>query len=116
ACNYGDEPTSCSEPMPDFIGRTLPARADSAWDFSRYQPHAVVINLGTNDLSTAVDPSEEEFVAAYVELLERVRAAYPDALILCTVGPLLSGADLAAARAYIDAAVAQRASARDGAV
>ena len=64
-------------------------------------------------MSTAVDPSEAEFVTAYAELLARVRAAYADALILCTVGPLLNGTDLTSARAYIDAAVAQRASAGD---
>lgn len=73
----------------------------------------MVINLGTNDFSTAVDPTEPEFTGAYVELLERVRTAYPDALILCTVGPLLNGADLTTARAEITAAVEQRVSAGD---
>lgn len=115
-CNYGDDPTSCTEPMPVYYDRTLPSRADSSWDFSRYQPQAVVINLGTNDMSTTTDPSEQEFTAAYVDLLTRVRTAYPDALILCTVGPLLNGTDLTTTRAYIAAAVQQRASAGDGGV
>lgn len=112
-CNYGDEPTSCSEPMPLYYDRTLPDRADSTWDFARYQPQAVVVNLGTNDMSTDVDPSDQEFVTAYAELLTRVRSAYPDALILCTVGPLLNGTDLTTARAYIAAAVEQRTGAGD---
>jgi lysophospholipase L1-like esterase len=115
-CNYGDDATSCTDPMPLYYGRTLPNRADSAWDFSRYQPQAVVINLGTNDMSTTSDPSEQEFTGAYIDLLTRVRTAYPEALILCTVGPLLNGADLTAARAYIAAAVQQRVSAGDDAV
>jgi lysophospholipase L1-like esterase len=115
-CNYGDDAASCMDPMPIYYGRTLPNRADSTWDFSRYQPQAVVINLGTNDLSTMIDPSEQEFTGAYVDLLTRVRTAYPDALILCTVGPLLNGADLTTARAYIAAAVQQRLSAGDAAV
>jgi hypothetical protein len=115
-CNYGDEPSSCVDPMPIYFGRTLPERADSAWDFSLFQPQAVVINLGTNDFSTATDPSEVEFVTAYVTLLERVRAAYPGALVLCTVGPLLSGVDLTTARTYIESAVAQRVAAGDAAV
>jgi hypothetical protein len=112
-CNYGDDPASCTDPMPVYYGRTLPNRADSMWDFSRFQPQAVVINLGTNDMSTLSDPSEPEFTSAYVDLLTRVRTAYPDALILCTVGPLLNGADLTTARAYIAAAVQQRVSAGD---
>jgi hypothetical protein len=112
-CNYGDDPASCTDPMPVYYGRTLPDRADSTWDFSLFQPQAVVINLGTNDMSTASDPSEQEFTSAYVELLTRVRTAYPEALILCTVGPLLNGTDLTSARAHIDAAVQQRLSAGD---
>ena len=115
-CNYGDEPTSCDEPMPTFIDRTLPERADSVWDFAAYQPQAVVINLGTNDFSTNADPSAEDFEAGYVSLLERVRSAYPDATILCSVGPLLHGTDLAAARGSIESAVASRTAAGDTAV
>lgn len=112
-CNYGDDPSSCVDPMPVYFDRTLPTRPESSWDFSRYQPQAVVINLGTNDFSTAQDPTLAEFTSAYVTLLERVRSAYPEALILCTVGPLLNGADLANARSGITSAVAERAAAGD---
>jgi lysophospholipase L1-like esterase len=115
-CNYGDDASSCVDPMPNQFPRTLPSRTDSVWDFSLFQPQAVVINLGTNDLSTNVDPTEQEFVAAYVTLLERMRTAYPDALILCTIGPLLGGADLTTARTYIASAVQQRADAGDAGV
>ena len=112
-CNYGDEATSCVDPMPQYYDRVLPERADSRWDFTRWQPQAVIINLGTNDFSTALDPSQAAFQAAYVSLLERVRGAYPDALILSTIGPLLSGADLNTARAYIDGAIQTRGAAGD---
>jgi len=112
-CNYGDDPTSCDDPMPTVVDRILPAQDGSTWNFALYQPQAVVINLGTNDFSTTVDPTNAEFEAAYVTLLERVRAAYPDATILCTVGPLLSGTDLATARASITNAVQARVGAGD---
>lgn len=115
-CNYGDEATSCTEPMPTYFDRILPNRADSVWDFSAYQPQAVVINLGTNDFSTALDPAAAEFEAAYVTLLERVRAAYADATVLCTVGPLLSGTDLGLARDSIANAVRARTAAGDAKV
>ena len=112
-CNYGDDATSCTDPMPLYFDRTLPQQPDSRWGFDAYQPQAVVINLGTNDFSTDVDPSVADFEAAYVSLLERVRAAYPAASVFCTVGPLLGGADLATARASIENAVAARVAAGD---
>jgi lysophospholipase L1-like esterase len=65
----------------------------------------VVINLGTNDLSTTVDPTREQFTAAYRAFLQHVRGTHPGALILCTVAPLLGGADLTTGRAYIGEAV-----------
>jgi lysophospholipase L1-like esterase len=112
-CNYGDDATACVDPMPAYYDRVLPNRADSHWDFSSWQPQAVVINLGTNDFSTAVDPSDTDFDTAYVSLLAHLREVYPDALLLCTVGPLLSGTDLTTARADIAAAVQTRNAAGD---
>ncbi|HET7546010.1 MAG TPA: SGNH/GDSL hydrolase family protein [Polyangiaceae bacterium] len=100
-CNYGDDANSCTDPLPTYYNRTLPNRADSVWDFSLFQPDAVVINLGTNDLSTNSDPDQATFESAYKALLVRVRQAYPNARILCTNGPLLSGTDLDTVRRYI---------------
>jgi lysophospholipase L1-like esterase len=105
-CNYGDDAQSCSDPFPNVYDRTLPTQTDSAWDFSKYQPHAVIINLGTNDFSTNQDPSAAQFTDAYRAFLLHVRSKYPDALILCTCGPLLYGAELDLVRGYISAAVA----------
>jgi lysophospholipase L1-like esterase len=97
--------TDVTDPMPVLYGRTLPGDATSSWDFSLI-PDVVLINLGTNDFSTEGDPAVDLFAQEYLELLERVRASYPEAFILCTVGNLLSGADLVAARAGIAAGVA----------
>ncbi len=66
-----------------------------------------MINLGTNDFSTMVDPTQAEFEAAYVALLERIRAVYPDAVILCTLGPG-SGAEHTTPFGYITNAVQAR--------
>ena len=110
-CNYGDDATSCTDPFPVYYDRVLPDRADSQWDFS-WQPHVVVVNLGTNDFSTAMDPTAEQFSAAYRTFLQHIRGKYPASLILCTVAPLLGGADLTTARAAIDAAVAATADTR----
>ena len=104
-CNYGDEADSCVDPMPVFYDRTLPERPDSAWDFTSRPPHAVIINLGTNDYSTNDDPSEQAFTDGYRDFLLHVRSKYPDARILCTCGPLLWGDEHARVQRMIAAAV-----------
>jgi hypothetical protein len=93
--------------MPVYYDRILPNRTESAWSFAEWQAHAVVLNLGTNDFSTTVDPPQADFEAAYVALLERIRAAYPDAAILCTLGPG-SGAEHTTAVGFIANAVEAR--------
>jgi endoglucanase len=42
-----------------------------------------------------------QFEAAYRALLEKIRSKYPNAHILCTNGPMLSGNDLTAVRGYL---------------
>ena len=59
--------------MPALYDRALPEQPASVWDFSAWQPDAVVINLGTNDFSTEGDPSEAVFSAAYRAFLLHVR-------------------------------------------
>lgn len=104
-CNYGDDASSCTHPFPEYYDKILPDQGNSPWDFSSWQPQAVVINLGTNDFSTAQDPSEAEFTTAYESFLRHIRSKYAGALILCTVGPLLGGTDLATAKDYIAKAI-----------
>lgn len=96
--------TDVVDPMPTLFERTLPDDPGSQYEFGS-APDVVLINLGTNDFSTEGDPTTELFAAEYSNLLQRIRAVYPGAFILCTVGPLLSGADLTAARAGIAAGV-----------
>lgn len=93
------------DPMPTLYERTLPSDPQSIYGFEII-PDIVVINLGTNDFSTDDDPTTELFAEGYARLLGRIRSAYPEARILCTVGPLLSGSDLVAARQGIAAGVA----------
>jgi lysophospholipase L1-like esterase len=96
--------------MTDYYERTLPDRADSKWDFTSWKPQLVVVNVGTNNFAI-VDPGEERFVRIYTKLVTRIRAAYPDALIVCALGPMLSDAypegrhNLTTARRYMKIAV-----------
>ncbi len=50
------------------------------WDFSRYQPDAVVINLGSNDNDYEVD--DATFQSTYITFLHNIRAVYPYTEIL----------------------------------
>lgn len=64
------------------------------WDFSKYVPDVVVINLGTNDNSYVKGNSDkaEEFKSGYVDFIKTVRKNNPDAYIICSLG--LMGQDL----------------------
>jgi lysophospholipase L1-like esterase len=61
---------------------------DVVWDFSRYQPDLVVINLGTNDDSYCKEDTarRQQFTEKYVEFLGVIRKNNPQATILCIVG------------------------------
>jgi len=63
---------------------TMPQRYDYAtpndktsWDFSKYQPQVVVVNLGTNDFG-AGNPGQP-YVDAYVSFVKHVRSKYASA-------------------------------------
>ncbi|OWR26507.1 GDSL family lipase [Saccharibacillus sp. O23] len=58
------------------------------WDFERFAPDLIVINLGTNDDSYAQDHADRqaEFAERYAEFLHTVRRRSPQAAILCTLG------------------------------
>ena len=77
ACLY-PAPDGCLG-MRDRFLKTGLATGSPDWDFTRYQATDVVINLGTNDLSHGV--SGAQFQSAYLTLLQRARAKYPNATI-----------------------------------
>ncbi len=58
------------------------------WDFSRYQPEFVLMNLGTNDDAYCREHADRQadYTENYTEFLKVVRAHNPGAYILCTVG------------------------------
>src|SRR5262249_51483912 len=53
----------------------------TTWDFSKYTPDVVVINLGTNDNNAGVD--KNAYKTVYGNFLATVRGNYPKALIYC---------------------------------
>ena len=69
-----------------FAGTTAPS--DLNWDFSKFVPEVVVVNLGTNDDSYVQGNAEKqkEYSETYAEFLKVIREKNPDAEIFCTLG------------------------------
>jgi lysophospholipase L1-like esterase len=106
--NYGGDTTDL---FPAVYPRMYPWAATPTWDYTKWTPQVVVINLGTNDYSTSI-PDKAGFVAAYSNFLRKIRNQYPNALIYCALGPMLNGNGLSACRDGINTAMNQLADAR----
>lgn len=86
--------------MPEVYDRINPEDHESQWDFSRYQPDIVVINLMQNDSWLVHMPEHKEFVSrfgeespdettlinAYQLFVTNIRMHYPGARIICALG------------------------------
>ncbi len=99
--------------MPDFYDQlSAVGNNDSRWDFSRWTPDVVVINLFQND-SWLVEkrlepvPTDAQRIKAYVDFVESVRARYPEAYIVCALGDMDAVKQGSPWPGYIEAAVAQ---------
>ena len=86
--------------MPEMYNRLDPTDSTSKWDFSKYTPDLVVINLLQND-SWIVNmpdnpqfkkrfgshpPGESQIVEAYKIFVQTIRLTYPKAPIICMLG------------------------------
>ena len=87
--NYGDSNRISQNPMPALYDRTCFFDSTLKWNFSRWTPQAVIINLGTNDFSTQPHPDSIVFENAYARLIDRVRSLYPGVTIFCLSGPMI---------------------------
>ena len=67
------------------------------WDFRRYQPQVVCINLGTNDLSTN-NYDVKRFKQAYQQFYKQVRGHNPQAKIVFLTGSMMGGKELEIAK------------------
>jgi lysophospholipase L1-like esterase len=75
--------------IPKLFSRMFDSDSTISWDFKRYTPNAVILNLGTNDYSTQPQPYKALFIDRYLKLIAHVRAAYGDQTeIFCLVGPM----------------------------
>jgi len=87
--NYNTADKMSPGTMLTYYDLTTTDRDSQEWDFNRWVPDAVVINLGTNDFSTNPHPAGEVFLQGYTELIIKVRNRYPNAHIFAMAGPIM---------------------------
>jgi len=90
------------EIMPEIYDRLDPSDTNSKWDFSKYKPDIVVVNLFQND-SWIVNmpdnaqfkarfgtkpPGEDFIITSYQKLIAMIRNKYPRASIICALGSM----------------------------
>ncbi|RYD76235.1 MAG: electron transporter RnfD [Sphingobacteriales bacterium] len=82
--------------MPQFYDQlSAVGNNDTQWNFSRWKPDVVVINLFQND-SWLTDrehrlnpnPTDEQRVQAYIDFVKTIRNKYPKAFIVCALGSM----------------------------
>jgi hypothetical protein len=88
--------------MPEMYDRLNPGDPNSKWDFSKFTPDLVVINLLQNDSWLINNPQHEQFKARfgtkrpdeneiikdYQDLVMEIRGKYPKASIICALGSM----------------------------
>ncbi|KFC59778.1 SGNH/GDSL hydrolase family protein [Flavobacterium gilvum] len=88
------------EIMPEVYDRLDPFDSSKKWDFAKYTPDVVVINLFQNDSWLINRPEHQEFkhrfgttkpsedfiIKSYRDFVTSIRAKYPKAYIICALG------------------------------
>ena len=107
--------------MPEMYYRLDATDAESKWDFSKYTPDLVVINLFQNDSWIVKLPDNDQFkarfgtqaptddqcVKAYKDFVKTIRSKYPKAQIICALGSMDAVKEGAPWPEYIKKAVEQ---------
>ena len=102
--------------MDHYYDRIVPAEpvdhsSTNQWDFAQYVPEIVVVNLFQNDAwvnpSPHTDTEQDAIITAYENLLVKIRAAHPDAEMICALGNMDATAGGSIWPGYITNAVAR---------
>lgn len=76
---------------------------DIDWDFSKFEPEVVVINLGTNDASYAKkEEQKQEYIDGYVAFIKQIREKNPNAKIYMTLGIMGQDLNMSMKQAYLN--------------
>ncbi|MYM66438.1 xylan esterase [Pseudoduganella sp. FT55W] len=73
----------------DYYGMALPTQPTATpWNQKDYRPDAILVAIGTNDMTTGI-PEREQYVQAYVKLVHTLLQDHPQAQIMLTEGGIL---------------------------
>ncbi|GAA4307409.1 SGNH/GDSL hydrolase family protein [Mucilaginibacter gynuensis] len=106
--------------MPEMYDRLDATNPNSKWDFNKYIPDLVVINLLQNDSWLTLNtqhpeykkrfgdkaPTPEFIISAYRDFVKSVRSKYPKAQIICALGNMDATKTGSPWPGYIEKAVA----------
>ena len=104
--NYGGNIPN--EIMPNVFPHTFYSTKGELWDFSRYQPDVVCVNLGCNDTSLG-KYDMTKLKEAFKQFTITLRDHYPHAKIVYIIGAIPAGKRLNDIREAQDAAIADAA-------
>lgn len=107
--------------MPELYNRQEGSDGETKWDFSKYTPDVVVINLFQNDAWILKLPDNQQFkerfgtkaptddqiVKAYRDFVKDIRDKYPKAQIICALGNMEAVKEGSPWPGYVKKAVAQ---------
>ena len=104
---------------PELYDRSLTLDSTSQWDFAKFTPEAIVINLATNDFGGGA-PDEAGWTGAYEAFIRRLRQHAPKARIYCAMGTMMTdrapGQPVTVLRHYLEKIAANCKAAGDEAV
>jgi lysophospholipase L1-like esterase len=83
--NYGG---SKEGRMSDYFMETICPDLDHK-AINPFHPEIIVINLGTNDWSAPINPSD--YINRYRQLINFIRGRYPSSELFCVIGPMNLG-------------------------
>jgi len=85
--NYGGNREGDKITMPALYEHTLLGTRGERWDFGRFTPNVVCVNLGTNDISLG-NYDADLLAAAFCRFVSQLRSHYPQAKIVLLTGPM----------------------------
>ncbi|HNX04299.1 MAG TPA: SGNH/GDSL hydrolase family protein [Opitutales bacterium] len=91
--NFDGPYDGSADTMPEVYPHTFYLQRNPDWDFARFVPDVVCINLGTNDFSTT-GVNVGKFESAYVSFAKTVLAHYPKAKLVIVQGPMNNSVEL----------------------